>query len=212
MTPEYQKARRHLARRDPVLKELIRQVGPCTLQLHPDRFITLVRSIVSQQISTKAAASIYKRLEASLKPKRVRPATLVAVSEKTLREAGLSEAKARSVLDLAQKVHRKEVPLDKLHELDDEEAIQSLIPVRGIGRWTAEMFLMFCLGRPDVLPVADLGLRVGVQRQFGLAEQPGRAELEKLAEPWRPYRSIATWYMWRSLGFVPQSEPGNGEK
>jgi DNA-3-methyladenine glycosylase II len=199
----YPKARRHLARRDPVLKKLIASIGPVTLTLRPDRFTTLVRSIVSQQISTKAAMSISARLLETVK--ELTPTAILGAADEELRAAGLSENKRRSLRDLAEKVHSGAVPLDALDDLDDEAVIESLIPVRGIGRWTAQMFLIFSLGRLDVLPVDDLGLRVGVQKQYGLEEPPGRKELVERGEPWRPYRSIATWYFWRSFGAVPQS-------
>jgi len=165
-----------------------------------------VRSIISQQISTRAAASIHARLLQALGRRGLRPAALLALSDDELRGAGLSGSKARSLRDLAEKVHGGTVPLKRLPELTDEEVIASLLPVRGIGRWTAQMFLIFSLGRPDVLPVDDLGLRAGVQQAYGMAELPDRAGLTELAEPWRPYRSVATWYFWRSRGFVPQSE------
>jgi DNA-3-methyladenine glycosylase II len=199
-------ARRHLSRRDPVLKRLIAAVGPCTLWYDPDRFATLARSIISQQISTRAAQSIRARLEEALAPAGLVPEAVLAATDEALRTAGLSAAKTRALRDLAEKVTTGAVPLDELHTLDDEEVIARLLPVRGIGRWTAQMFLVFSLGRLDVLAVDDWGLRVGVQRQYGLPEPPGRAELTALAEPWRPYRSVAMWYVWRGLGFVPQSE------
>ncbi len=205
MTLDQTKARRHLARRDPVLKQLIAAVGPCTLRHEPDGFAALVRSIVAQQISTRAAASIHARLLAALGRRRVRPAALLALSDQELRAAGLSASKARSLRDLAEKVHGGQVPLQRLPELTDEEVIALLVPVRGIGRWTAQMFLIFSLGRPDVLPLDDLGLRAGVQQAYALPDLPDRAALTALAEAWRPYRSVATWYFWRSRGFVPQS-------
>jgi DNA-3-methyladenine glycosylase II len=201
----YRKAQRHLSRRDAVLKKLIAAVGPCTLQTRPDRFASLTRSIVSQQISTKAAAAITARLEQRLATMGVTPEGILSLSEEALRAAGLSAAKTRALYDLAEKVHDGSVPLGKLHTLSDEEVIAALVPVRGIGRWTAEMFLIFSLGRLDILPVDDWGFRVRVQRQYGLADPPGKPALVELAEPWRPYRSIATWYFWRSLGFAPQS-------
>jgi DNA-3-methyladenine glycosylase II len=200
------KAQRHLARRDPVLKRLIGTVGPCTLQLHSDRFGTLVASIISQQISTKAARSIRGRLEASLAPDGITAPGLLGLDDEQLRNVGVSANKAKSLRDLAQRVHSDDLALHELDPLDDAAVIEQLIPVRGIGVWTAQMFLIFSLGRLDVLPVADLGLRVGVQRHFGLDEPPGKAELETLADCWRPYRSIGTWYVWRSLGAVPQSQ------
>jgi DNA-3-methyladenine glycosylase II len=205
MTPEYQKARRYLTSRDAVLKQLLKRVGPCTLQPNPDHFGLLVRSIVSQQISTKAAVAISTRLEQALAPHGLTPKALLKAKEETLRGAGLSAGKLLALKDLADKVHRRAVPLADLKDCSDEEVIASLIPVRGIGRWTAEMFLIFSLGRLDVLPVDDLGLRLGVKDQYGLAAAPDKLKLTELAEPWRPYRSIATWYLWRSRGFVPQS-------
>jgi DNA-3-methyladenine glycosylase II len=201
---EFARAQKHLARRDKVLKAVVRQVGPCTLRHDTDHFAVLVRSIISQQISTRAAHAIHTRLRQVL-AKPIKPRAILASSEETLRSAGLSSSKARSLLDLAEKCVSRAVPLKRLHTLADEEVIEHLLPVRGIGRWTAEMFLIFSLGRLDVLPVGDYGLRAGVLKQYALAELPGREELQRLAAPWQPYRSIATWYIWRSLGFVPQS-------
>jgi DNA-3-methyladenine glycosylase II len=203
--PHYVKARRHLARRDPVLKKLIAQVGTCTLQPSTDRFGTLVRSIVSQQISGKAAASISGRLCELLGKSGIEPRGIARAREEKLRAAGLSTAKVRAVRDLAAKVLDGTVDLVSIHEKPDEEVIAHLLPVIGIGRWTAEMFLIFSLGRLDVLPLGDLGFRVGVQRQLGLETVPDNATLTQLAEPWRPYRTVATWYFWRSFGPVPQS-------
>lgn len=206
-TPIYQKAQRHLSRRDPVLRQLMKQIGPCTLRHDADLFSVLVRSIVSQQISSKAAASISSRLVQSLGRQGLQPRAILKAGEETLRQAGLSTAKRRSLRDLSEKVHSKAVQLDALSDMTDEEVIAHLLPVRGIGRWTAEMLLIFGLGRLDVLPIADLGLRVGVQRVYGLNERPANEALTQLAEPWRPYRSIATWFMWRSFGpNVPQSD------
>jgi DNA-3-methyladenine glycosylase II len=203
--PHYTKARRHLARRDPVLKKLIAQVGTCTLQPNTDYFGVLVRSIISQQISGKAAASISWRLCEALGKPGLQPRALARLDEAKLRAAGLSAGKVRAVRDLAAKVLDGTVVLTDIHDRPDEEVIAHLLPVHGIGRWTAEMFLIFALGRLDVLPLGDLGLRVGVQRQLELAEVPDNQKLLALAEPWRPYRSVATWYIWRSFGPVPQS-------
>jgi DNA-3-methyladenine glycosylase II len=207
-SPEHPKvfsvAQRHLSRGDPILRALIRHVGPCSLRHDSDHFAVLVRSIISQQISTKAAHAIHGRLQAAL-GKRLTPRKILAAPEETLRAAGLSQSKARSLLDLAEKCASREVPLKRLASMEDEEVIDHLLPVRGIGRWTAEMFLIFSLGRLDVLPVGDYGLRAGVLKQYALAELPGRDQLHRVAAPWQPYRSIATWYIWRSLGFVPQS-------
>jgi DNA-3-methyladenine glycosylase II len=201
----YRKARRHLSRRDPVLKKVLGSVGPCTLQVSPGSFIVLVRSIVSQLISTPAARTIYCRIESAVGEVGVNPESLLALGEERLRGVGLSGAKARSLLDLAGRTQDGRLPLDHLAELTDDDAIARLVEVRGIGVWTAEMYLIFCLGRSDVLPVGDLGLRAGVRDCYGLEDLPRPRELRALAEPWRPYRSIATWYLWRSRGFVPQS-------
>jgi DNA-3-methyladenine glycosylase II len=198
----HHKARRHLSRRDAVMKKLIKLIGPCTLQCNSDGFRVLVSSIVSQQISTKAAKSIMARL---LELQPLTPADVLKQKPETVRSAGLTANKLRAILDLAQKVQDGTVNFQELPDLDDEEVITRLLPVYGIGRWTAEMFLIFSLGRLDVLPLADLGLRVGMQRQYELEERPLPAKLTEMAEPWRPYRSIATWYLWRSFGAVPQS-------
>ena len=203
--PDYAPAHRHLARRDAVLKRLIRAHGPCTLRYDPDGFSVLCRSIVSQQISSKAAISISTRLMNSLPRKRLTPQGIAAAPDETLRAAGLSANKLRALRDLADKALSGELPFKKLQLMSDEEVIAKLLPVFGIGRWTAEMFLIFSLGRHDVLPIGDLGLRVGIQRQYELPEVPDKEELIARAEPWRPYRTIATWYFWRSFGNVPQS-------
>jgi len=198
-------AERYLGRRDPVLKKLMARIGPCTMRHDPDHFGVLARSIISQQISGKAAISIGAKVVRTLAPATLRPAAILATGDQALRSAGLSSNKTRSLRDLAEKVHYGAVPLDELHTMDDEEVITRLLPVRGIGRWTAEMFLMFSLGRMDVLPVGDLGLRAGVQKQWGLKDMPDKATLVALGEVWRPWRSVATWYVWRSFGPVPQS-------
>jgi DNA-3-methyladenine glycosylase II len=200
---EFSQAQKHLARRDPVLKRLIQTVGPCTLAYRPDRFGSLVRSIVSQQISTHAAAAITARLQAAVGKGKITPQAILNLPNEKLRAAGLSAAKTLSLVDLAKKVLDRSVPLHRLHHLPDDDVIAALIPVRGIGRWTAEMFLIFSLGRLDILPVDDLGLRSAVQKQYQLAEPPTKSWIIELGEPWRPYRSIATWYFWRSLSAVP---------
>ncbi len=198
------KAQRHLTRRDAILKPIIGAVGPCTLKHSADHFEILVRSIISQQISTKAALAIGNRLRD--KVGRFQPKRILAASDDTMREAGLSQGKRLSLRDLANKCSDGTVPLKKIAELEDAAVIEALIQVRGIGPWTAEMFLIFSLGRLDVLPVGDYGLRAGVQKHYALDELPKKDTLHELTAPWRPYRSIGTWYIWRSLGGVPQSE------
>jgi DNA-3-methyladenine glycosylase II len=199
------KAERHLARKDAVLGRLIKRVGRCTLQPGGNSFELLVRAIISQMISTKAAIVIAGRVQTVLEPNGLTPAAVAGASEESLRSAGLSRTKVQALKDLASRVERGELPLDQLPSLSDEKVIDLLLPVRGIGRWTAEMFLLFSLGRLDVLPVDDFGLRAGVQEVYELPDFPSRTALQERAEAWRPYRSIATWYFWRSRGAVPQS-------
>jgi DNA-3-methyladenine glycosylase II len=201
-----QKARRHLSRRDPALKQLLKQIGPCTLQPTGVSFHLLVRAIISQLISTKAARTISGRLAAAVRNGEVTPATVLELELDALRALGLSGSKARALHDLAGKVTSGDLPLEELAEMTDEEVTARLLPVHGIGRWTTEMFLIFALGRLDVLPVDDLGLRAGVRDLYQMAELPDRKALRELAEPWRPYRTVATWYFWRSRGGVPQSK------
>ncbi|HZV07193.1 MAG TPA: DNA-3-methyladenine glycosylase 2 family protein [Gemmataceae bacterium] len=201
----FRKARRHLSSCDPLLAQLIKNVGPCTLQPSGEAFPLLVRSIISQMISTKAALAISARVLAAMQPHGLTPVAVAAASEEALRGAGLSRTKVLALKDLAERALSGALPLDQLAELSDEEVIDCLIPVRGIGRWTAEMFLIFSLGRLDVLPVDDFGLRAGVRDVYQLPDLPTRAALRERGEVWRPYRSIATWYFWRSRGGVPQS-------
>ena len=206
LADEFARARRTLSRRDPVLRPIIKAVGPCTLQPIPEPFLVLARAINSQMISTRAAASIFARLEREIAPGGLTPAAVLAASEEQLRAVGLSRSKVLALRDLAGRVVSGALPVHDLHSLTDEEIIKLLVPIRGIGVWTAEMFLIFSLGRLDVLPVDDLGLRAGVRDAYGLPGLPSRAELRERGEAWRPYRSVATWYFWRSRGFVPQSE------
>jgi DNA-3-methyladenine glycosylase II len=202
----FRKAQRHLSRRDPLLGQLIKRVGTCTLQPGGEAFPLLVRAIVSQVLSTKAAKTIATRLEAALHPAGFAPAAVIAASDEKLRGVGLSAAKVLALKDLAQQANNGDLPLQRLAHMSDEEVISALVAVRGIGRWTAEMFLIFSLGRLDVLPVDDFGLRAGVRDVYQLPELPSRVELRERGEVWRPYRSVATWYFWRSRGAVPQSK------
>ena len=197
-------AQRHLIRRDAVLQPLIQGIGPCTLKLNSDHFDILVRAIVSQQISTKAAEAISGRLRTAVG--RFQPKRILDASEEAMRGAGLSRGKLLALRDLAEKCKAGVVPLKKLADMDDASVVETLVQVRGIGPWTAEMFLIFSLGRLDVLPVGDYGLRAGVQKHYQLAELPKKDILHELTAAWKPYRSIGTWYIWRSLGNVPQSD------
>ena len=190
---------RHLRRVDPRLREVIKRIGPCLLAPRPDRFGTLVNSIVAQQISAKAAAAINLRLHA-LGGQPHRPERLIALGETALRSVGLSASKARYVLNLAEAVASGSVPLDAFDDSwDDAAIVASLTSIKGIGVWTAEMFLIFSLNRPDVLPVHDLGVRVALRAHHGLADLPRPKECHALAEPWRPFRTVASWYIWRNV-------------
>jgi DNA-3-methyladenine glycosylase II len=205
MTPqEFEKARRALMRRDPVLAPIIRTHrgrSPLDTPLL-DPFPALVRTITSQQISTKAAATIHGRLVAQM-PRGVTPGALLRLTDDQFRQAGLSRQKIGYLRDLAEKVRSGELPVASLHELEDEAVIEAIVKVKGLGRWSAEMFLMFRLHRPDVLPVGDLGILTAVQRLYGLRKKPTAARLIKIGEPWRPYRTVACWYLWRSLENAP---------
>ncbi|HZW32032.1 MAG TPA: hypothetical protein VFF52_15075 [Isosphaeraceae bacterium] len=188
---------KHLRRVDPHLRAIIDRIGPCRLEPYPDRFGSLVRSIVSQQISAKAARSINLRLIA-LGGEPYRPERLIELGEAALRGAGLSGSKARYVLNLAESVASATVPLDAIDDSwDDATITRALTAIKGIGVWTAEMFLIFALNRPDVLPATDLGVRVALRDRHGLAQLPKPSECCALAELWRPYRSIASWYIWK---------------
>lgn len=189
----------HLRQHDPVLRGVIDQVGPFKLPLQAARFPMLVRSILSQQISGKAARSIELRLRERLRPQRVSPESLLALSPEELRTVGVSPQKARSLHDLASRVAAGEVRLSRMARLTDEQVIAELVQVRGIGVWTAQMFLMFSLGRPDVFPHDDFGIRSALARLHGLPQLPDRQTAQQLATPWRPYATIASWYCWRSL-------------
>ncbi len=188
---------RHLRRVDPHLRAIIDRIGPCRLEPKLDRFGTLVRAIIGQQISSKAAASIHRRLvEIGGEPHL--PERLIELGEPALRGVGLSGVKARYVLNLAEAVASGAVPLDAIDDSwPDAKITEALVSIKGIGVWTAEMFLIFALNRPDVLPAGDLGVRVGLRDRHGLAELPRPGECHALAELWRPYRSIASWYLWR---------------
>ncbi len=180
----------------------IERVGHCDLRPRRDRFATLVRAIIGQQISSKAAATIDARLRA-LGGTPHRPEALLDLGVDGLRSVGLSGVKAAYVLDLADRVAAGTLPLQRAGRWSDDEAIARLTEVKGIGRWTAEMFLIFALNRPDVLPVADLGIQVGLQRHFDLPERPKPAECHALTEAWRPHRTVAMWYLWRELDGPP---------
>jgi len=193
----------HLRATDRVLARVIDAIGPFTLEPREGTFRMLSRAIFFQQLAGPAARAIMNRVLATLEADEegwYEPQRLLAATDEQLRAAGLSRQKTVYVRDLAEKFASGELSEDGFQDLDDEEVIQRVSAVKGIGRWTGEMFLIFSLGRPDVLPVDDLGVRRGMQITYGLPELPKPDEMRRTAEPWRPYRSAGTWYMWRSLG------------
>jgi DNA-3-methyladenine glycosylase II len=199
-TPLYRNARRHLARNCPVMKRLIARVGPCTLAPNPeDPFTLLVRCVISQQISTKAAESIFGKLAALVDGPPVPMARVARFGDAKLRSCGLSGPKQRTLRAVIDHVRANPDLLPGITLRDDETIRAQLTAIKGIGPWSVDMFLMFGLGRPDVLPVGDFGFRAAVRNLFKLRKDPSPDGYVRRAEPWRPYRSIATWYLWRSL-------------
>jgi DNA-3-methyladenine glycosylase II len=190
---------------------LVDRIGPLDSEARKrgrpdDAYGTLIRSITGQQLSTKAASTIYGRVSDFYGGKTPTPEQIIATDPEQLRALGLSNAKAAYLRDLAEHIVDGELPIDRLAELSDEEVYEALIAVKGLGRWTVDMFLIFHLGRPDVLPVGDLGIRKAMQVEYGLEEMPKASEMERIAEAWRPHRSLASLYLWESL----DNRPGAG--
>jgi DNA-3-methyladenine glycosylase II len=199
---------RALMRADKVLKRLMEEGGPIDPEIdrrgsRPDPFEAVARAIVGQQLSTKAARSIWEKLVGQFGGKTPTPEALLRKRKPTLRKAGLSNAKVDFLRDLAQRVKDGRLDFNQIKDLSDEDVIAELIEVKGVGQWTAEMFLMFHLAREDVVSVGDLGIRRAVQISYGMNDLPGPEELEKLAEEWRPHRTLACLYLWRSLDNTP---------
>lgn len=200
MPLDYAVAIAHLQDADPVLGQIITGCGPCTLQPRDlDPLVMLCRSIVYQQLSGKAAGTIMRRFLGLYEPDALTPEILLQTTADTLRGIGLSRQKITYLYDLAGKVQDGTLRLAALPTCSDAEVIQQLTHVKGIGRWTAEMFLIFALGRPDVFPVDDLGIRKAIQRAYGYKRMPAPGTMHRHARKWVPYRSLATWYLWRSL-------------
>lgn len=206
------KARKALAAADPTMGALIERLGPIDIgtrlkrraeERPPDAYGALLRAIVGQQLSTKAARTIYLRVIDLFGGTTPTPEQLLEASEEDLRGCGLSGRKTEYVRDLAAHVLSGELELDRLDQLGDEEVIEEIVAVRGLGRWTAEMFLLFHLERPDVLSGGDLGIRKAIQLEYGLGEMPTPTRVIEIGEPWRPYRSLASLYLWESLAAVP---------
>ncbi len=195
-------AEKHLTKRDPVLRPYIRKHSPCRLQPNRRYFETLTASIVSQQLSTSAARTILGRFKNLYEgPRFPTAAQILETDDERLRGVGLSGQKARYIKDLAAKTEDGTLALNRLSRMDDEDVIDMLVSVKGVGVWTAHMFLMFSLGRLNVLPVGDLGIRKAIERAYHLPALPRAEEIERLAQErqWHPYCSVASWYLWRSL-------------
>ena len=193
------KAVAHLKSSDPVLGALIERIGPSRFRYRPATFDALVHAIVNQQLSGKAAATIYGRLQDALAPKGVEPRGILRLGEDALRQLGISKQKSAYLLDLAEKTRKKEVDFEALPKLPDAEVLEQLTAIKGIGEWTVHMFLIFALGRLNVMPSGDLGIRAAVRKVYGLGEMPTPAEVNERARGWHPYCTVASWYLWRSL-------------
>lgn len=203
----YRSSVTHLKRSDPVLAKVIEAVGPCRMQLRTEgtHFEALTRSIVFQQLSGKAASTILGRFNELYPNNSPTPELVLATPDEILRGVGLSRQKIGYMRDLSSKVASGDLPLDSVDAMSDDDLIAHLVQVKGIGRWTAQMFLMFRLGRRDVLPALDLGIQNAVKKAYRMRKRPTPKQLEKIGAKWRPHASVASWYLWRSL------ENGDGQ-
>lgn len=192
------KAVNHLKQCDPVLRAIIERVGPCRMEFGPSEFQSLAEAIVYQQLNGKAAVTIWKRF-AALAGEPVTPAGILKLDDAQMRAVGLSKQKSAYLKDLAQKTATGLLDFSKLADMSDEDVIEHLTQVKGIGVWTAHMFLMFSLRRQNVLPTGDYGVQMAVKKHYRKRKLPNPKEMEKIARAWEPYRSVACWYMWRSL-------------
>ena len=205
-------AERHLAKNDKHLAPIIAASGPCRIKPHTDHYGELVGSIVGQQLSTKAAATIWQRVLGLFDGKMPTPEELIKIDDQKLRDAGLSWAKVKYVKDLAQHVLDKRLDLDHTSTMPNEQLIEQLTAVKGLGEWSAHMFMMFGLGRLDILPVGDLGIKKAVMNLYGLKQMPDAARIVTIANQngWHPYESVASWYLWQSLDNNPQKPSRHG--
>lgn len=186
-------------KKDPKFAKTIMQIGDYNVKITKNRYQSLVEAIISQQLSGFAANSIIKKFRKLYKSKFPKPRDVIKTSDSKLRTTGLSKMKIVYIKELSKKIESKELNMRKISTQSDEQVIEALTDVKGIGRWTAEMFLIFSLGRLDILPVGDLGLKKGIQSMYSLKELPEKEQIEQLAESWKPYRTVATWYLWKSL-------------
>jgi DNA-3-methyladenine glycosylase II len=205
--PAYGPSVRFLKRADPVLARVIERVGPCRLMLRSNgtHYEALTRSIVFQQLSGKAASTIFSRFHALYPSSTPTPGDVLETSDDRFRTAGLSRQKIGYLRDLSAKVADDSLPLHDIHTMSDDDVIDHLVQVKGIGRWTAQMFLMFRLGRPDVLPELDLGIQNAIRRAYRMRKRPTPTQVKKIGAKWSPHSTVACWYLWRSL------ENGDGQ-
>ncbi len=192
------KAVLHLSQSDPVMRAIIKRVGPCRMEYGEPEFHSLAEAIIYQQLNGKAAVTIFKRF-AALAGEPLTPEGILKLSEEQLRSVGLSKQKSSYLRDLAAKTHEGKLDFGRLPKLSDDEVIEHLTQVKGIGVWTAHMFLMFALRRPNVLPTGDFGVRMAMKKYYKKRKLPKPAQMEKIAKAWEPYRSVACWYLWKSL-------------
>ena len=199
------KAILHLKKSDPVMRVIIEKIGPCKMQFGEPVFESLAEAIVYQQLNGKAAATIYKRF-AAIAGDPLTPAGILKLTAAEMRSVGLSKQKTSYLFDMAERAHRGELDFSRLSEMSDEGVIEHLTQVKGVGVWTAHMFLMFTLRRPNILPTGDYGVRVAMKKAYNKRKLPKPELMEKIAKPWEPYRSIASWYLWQSLDNNPQKQ------
>jgi DNA-3-methyladenine glycosylase II len=192
------KAINHLKKSDPVLRAIIERVGPCRMEFGEPVFHSLAEAIVYQQLNGKAAVTIFNRF-AALAGEPVTPEGILKLTPENMRAVGLSKQKSSYLFDMAERASRGELDFTRLPDLTDEEVIKHLTQVKGVGVWTAHMFLMFTLKRPNVFPTGDFGVQMAIKKHYGKRKLPKPLQMEKIARPWEPYRSIACWYLWRSL-------------
>ena len=192
------KATNHLKRSDPILAAIIERIGPCRMEFGPPEFHSLAEAIVYQQLNGKAAVTIFKRF-AALAGEPLRPEGILKLTDTQLRSVGLSKQKSAYLKDMAARASRGELDFSRLHEMTDDEVIKHLTQVKGVGVWTAHMFLMFTLRRPNVLPTGDYGIQMAIKKHYRKRKVPKPEVMVKIAKSWEPYRSVACWYLWRSL-------------
>ena len=189
---------RHLKKADPILRAIIERVGPCRMEYGPPEFHSLAEAIIYQQLNGKAAATIFKRF-ATLAGEPLSPVGILKLSDAQMRSVGLSKQKSSYLRDMAERAQRGDLDFTRLHEMSDDDVIKHLTQVKGVGVWTAQMFLMFTLKRPNVLPTGDYGIRAAMMKHYRKRKMPTPEQMAKLAKAWEPHRTVACWYLWKSL-------------